>query len=375
MARRLLWITMIALAMLIAIAPMAAQETTVRGNLGGTVVDSTGAVIDDANVTVTGPLGSKVTQTDKEGHFTFPLLTPGFYSVTVAKGGFKSVTVKGSEVKTGVTTAVQVTMQPGGASETIEVSAAAVTVDTTSTAVSANLTDSFYNAVPVGRGVQSLFYISPGVATSGESSYNPSISGGSALENLYVADGVTINDQAYGGIGVVSALYGSLGTGINLSFIKEVQVKTAGFEPQYGNTTGGIVQIVTKSGGREFHGSVGGYISPQQLEATRLQIDDVRVNPQGKLLHPTNYDADAELGGYVPGFRNHIFFFGSFSPGYERQYWLAPPASGLASIYNQSQITLYRDTYNYAGKLTLKLGDKHQIESSAYGDPAHTSTG
>ena len=77
---------------------------------------------------------------------------------------------------------------------------------------------------------------------------NPAISGSSGLENLYVADGVSINDPAFGGLGVWSRSYGALGSGINLSFVKEVQVKTGGFEPQYGHASGGIVQIVTKSG-------------------------------------------------------------------------------------------------------------------------------
>ena len=70
-----------------------------------------------------------------------------------------------------------------------------------------------------------------------------------ALENAYVADGVSINDPAFGGLGVWARSYGALGSGINQSFVKEVQIKTGGFEPQYGHASGGIVQIVTKSGG------------------------------------------------------------------------------------------------------------------------------
>src|SRR5436853_92748 len=85
------------------------------------------------------------------------------------------------------------------------------------------------------------------VTAGGAGTANPSISGGSGLENLYVADGVDITDTSFGGLGTYNRNYGSLGTGINLSFIKEVQVKTGGYEPQYGKSTGGIVQIVTKS--------------------------------------------------------------------------------------------------------------------------------
>ncbi len=132
----------------------------------------------------------------------------------------------------------------------------------------------------MGRGVTGLFYAAPGVASGGGTgTANPSISGATGLENNYIADGVSITDGAFGGIGVYSRVYGSLSSGINLSFVKEVQVKTGGFEAQYGKATGGIVQIVTKTGSNAFHGSVGGYVAPQQLEATRVQVDDLHLPP------------------------------------------------------------------------------------------------
>src|SRR5438445_5409792 len=283
------------------------SESSVRGNLSGTVVDSSGAVVTGAKVTISGPTGTKSDTTNQDGQFLFPLLSPGFYGVKVEKGSFKTADVKGVEVVTGKTSNVRVGMVAGEANTVVEVTASAVTVDTTSTSVAANLTDTFYQSVPVARGVTGLFYASPGVTSGGGTgTANPSISGGTGLENLYVADGVNITDGGFGGIGVYSALYGSLSTGINLSFVKEVQVKTGGFEAQYGKATGGIVQIVTKSGGSAYHGSIGGFFAPSNFEATRRFTDDFqqgtqdeRFNLQGKLLHQSNYDLDAEIGGYV----------------------------------------------------------------------------
>src|SRR4029077_19793216 len=98
--------------------------------------------------------------------------------------------------------------------------------------------------------------------------------GGCAVDNLYGADGVNITDSAFGGIGTFTRSYGSLGTGINTSFIKEVQVKTAGFEAQYGQSQGGIVNIITQSGGNEYHGAIYGYATPKSFEATAKQPDD-----------------------------------------------------------------------------------------------------
>src|SRR5262249_43332084 len=145
-------------------------------------------------------------------------------------------------------------------------------VDQASTAVGSNLNDQLYSNVPVARSVTSLFYIGPGANDSlGGGRANPSIAGGSALDNSYIADGVNITDSAFGGLGTFSRSYGSLGTGINTTFIKEVQVKTGGFEPQFGQSEGGIVNIITKSGGNEFHGGIFAYARPKAFEAARTQ--------------------------------------------------------------------------------------------------------
>src|SRR6266481_5916852 len=251
------------------------SESSVRGNLAGSVVDSSGAIVTGAKVTISGPTGTKSDTTNQDGQFLFPLLTPGFYTVKVEKGSFKTADAKGIEVVTGKTSNVRIGLVAGAATEVVEVSGSAIAVDTTSTAVAANLTDTFYSSVPVARGVTGLFYASPGVTSGGGTgTANPSVSGGTGLENLYVADGVNITDGGFGGIGVYSRLYGSLSTGINLSFVKEVQVKTGGFEAQYGKSTGGIVQIVTKSGGSALHGVIGGFFAPDSFEATRKFTDD-----------------------------------------------------------------------------------------------------
>jgi len=225
----------------------------------------------------------------------------------------------------------------------------------------------------------------------GTGTANPSISGGTGLENLYVADGVNITDGGFGGIGVYSRLYGSLGTGLNLSFVKEVQVKTGGFEAQYGRSSGGIVQIVTKSGGNDFHGSIGGYFAPDSFEATRRFTDDFglgtqqeRFNLQGKVLHQSNYDVAAEVGGHVPGFKDKLFFFGSFNPQWNTDHdqyaqlrnsancpgATAGPCTG-DSQPPRGNINISQRVYSYDAKLTWKATQNHQFESSVFGDPTY----
>ena len=364
-----------------------AQESTVKGNLGGTVTDPSGAVVAGANVAITGPTGQRSMTTDAEGRFLFQVLIPGNYSVKISKEGFKTAEVRSAEVVTGRTSNVLLKLELGTSATTIEVNASAVEVDTTSTAVGSNLTDNFYESVPVGRGVTALFYAAPGVTSGGGTgTANPSIAGGTGLENNYVADGVSITDGGFGGIGVYSRMYGSLSTGINLSFVKEVDVKTAGFEAQYGKSTGGIVQIVTKSGSNQYHGVVSGFFAPQNFESSRHFSDDYaqggsqeRFNLQGKILHQANFDVDGEIGG--PLLKDRLFFFGSFNPQWNRDYdryaqYRNPSDLGTAGLAGPTQTTLGNFTvpvrvYSYAGKLTYKLNDHNQVEGSVFGDPTY----
>src|SRR5215469_15478721 len=234
--------------------------------------------------------------------------------------GFKTVDLRSIAVDTGKTSNVRINLLPGGTTEVVEVTASAVTVDTGATGVSANMNDTFYQNLPVARNVSSLFYASAGVTDGGGTgAANPSIAGGSGLENQYVADGVNITDGAFGGIGVFSRVYGPLATGINLSFVKEVDVKTGGYEPQYGKSTGGIIQIVTKSGGDSYHGEISGFYGPQQFERQRLNPDNFgRVNQNGITAHQGEWDVNAELGG--PLLKNRLFFFGAFNPSYNAYY-------------------------------------------------------
>jgi hypothetical protein len=364
-----------ALALLVAVwLPALAQESAVKGNLAGSVYDSTGAVVPGVKVTLTGPTGTRSVETDVRGDFMFSLLIPDFYTVSAEKAGFKKTEVRQIEVFTNRTSPVRLTLETGTVTEVVEVIAEAVTVDTASTAIGANLPDTLYQQIPIGRNVANIFYISPGVASGGGSGVaNPSISGGSGLENLYVADGVNITDNAFGGLGTFSRNYGSLGTGINLSFVKEVQVKTGGFEPQYGKATGGLVQIVTKSGGTSYHGSISAHFQPEQFETDRKHPDDFgRFNLLGKTRHEDGYDLAGELGGYVPGLKGKLFFFGSINPSWTHEIGQAAQFVNGARL---GELKLNTRGINYSGKLAFKINDKHSLESSVFGDPAMTENG
>jgi hypothetical protein len=355
----------------------AQDQGSSHGNLSGVVLDASKASVPGAQVTITGPIGVQTQTTTDQGTFLFSTLVPGYYSIRVTKPGFKAASVPATEVLINKTTSIEVDLETGEVTQTVEVTAATVTVDTSTTSVNSDFSDSFYSKIPLGRGVSSLFYLAPGVTSGiGTGEQNPSISGSSGLENLYVADGVSINDPAFGGIGVWSRVYGPLGTGINLSFVKEVQIKTGGFEPQYGHVSGGIVQLVTKSGGTKFFGTIGAYLNSRWMQDTYQNADNPafnNLNLVGSRLENSNREGDFEVGGYVPfkGLRDRLFFFGTFNPSWNNAYFAPAAGSGLAAI----DPTIDRDTtrYDYAAKLTFKINNSNTIESSVSGDPSHTN--
>jgi len=361
-------------AVVVAFAPcVMAQESAAKGSLNGTVVDSTGGAIVGAQTTLTGPQGTQSQVTNGQGNVIYQDLIPGTYRLGVEMKGFRRAEVPDVTINVGRVSAIRIQLEPGSVTSTVEVVSSAVTVDTTSTAVATNLNDDFYSKLPVQRGVAGLFYLAPGVISGGGTgAANPSIGGATGLENLYIADGVSITDTAFGGLGLYSRVYGSVGTGINLSFIKEVQIKTGSIQPQYGGATGGVVQIVTKSGGNQYHGALAAYGQPYSFEAQRLNVDDFNLaNPFGKVKHKAGFDASGEIGGPVPLLgKDKLFFFGSFNPSWVQTKGIAPPLEGNFALGATQNREL---AYNYAAKLTFKLNDKNTLEGSVFGDPTYSN--
>lgn len=348
-----------------------AQDLTTKGGIAGHVFDAAGAAVPNAKVTVNGPTGERTTVSNGDGFFEVPNLIPGRYSVRVEVSGFKTATTQDFEILVGKTATLDFRLEAGQVTETVNVTAASAT-DLSSTAVSSNLNDQLYQNIPVQRSVTSLFYLAPGATDSlGGGTANPSIAGGSALDNLYIADGVNITDSAFGGLGTFSRSYGSLGTGINTEFIKEVQVKTGGFEPQYGQSEGGIINIITKSGTNEYHGSIFGYAKPSAFEADRRQVDVLNVNKVGQINAVENYDVGADVGGPVPGLKNKLFFYGSFNPSIRRELVQGAQGSGLLTLLGETD-RRYR-TLNYAAKVDYNLTANHQFNFSIFGDPSRTN--
>ncbi len=371
-------LAVLAFAITACLPTISAQElSATKGGLAGLVTDSSSAVVPGASVTVAGNADTRKATTNDSGRWEILDLTPGSYTITVEREGFSKIETKAVSVEINRVNSVNLSLKTGAVAETVQVDATATSIDTGSTALGSNLTQNFYSNVPVARNVGSLFYTAPGVSNSGGTgTSNPSINGATGLENQYIADGVNITDGGYGGLGVVSPIYGSLGTGINLTFIEEVQVKTGAFEPKYGKGDGGIIQIVTKSGGTSYHGGVGVYFAPDAFSAGQRYADNYfnRVNVRGHIASFPQSDAYAEFGGYVPSaqLKDRLFFYGAYNPGLNKVYWLPP---SVASLYSSGPFTNKTTLNSWSAKLTFKLNEGTSLDAAAFGDPSKTNAG
>ena len=344
-----------------------AQEIT--GSIRGTVLDPQGLGVPGATVTATGPQGAKSTVSDTQGRFTLPFLTPGTYSLRAELQGFKAAEQKDVSVTLGGTMESTLKLDVGGVTETVEVTTTAPVIDTFSTTIGAVLNSDDLKQIPVGRTFSATLYLSPGVSSSGMlGTNNPSISGGTGLENQYVIDGTNVTNAGYGGLGSYSITFGSLGNATPYDFIQEVQVKTGGYSAEFGQSTGGVVNVVTKSGTNAFKGSAFGYTQASQLQGSYKQYQ--AANGSINTISTSNGDAGIEGGG--PLVKDRLFFFAAIDPSFPRTTYIAPPNFPLFSLGN---VTRERRTVAYATKATIQLNSSHRINASFFGDPSHGNTG
>ncbi len=343
-------------------AGVLAQDTT--GTITGRVVDPQGLVIPGATITVIGPQGSQVIVGAGNGRFTAPFLTPGTYTVRAEFQGFRPHELKNVDVRLAQTVDVDLALTVDALTDTVVVVQTVPVIDTTSTTTGVNLDVDTLSQIPVGRRFSDTLYISPGVSSSGGAgAANPSISGASGLENLYVVDGVNITNQGFGALGSYSIVVGSLGNGTPYDFIKEVEVKTGGFESEFGQTTGGVVNLITKSGSNAMRGSVFGYTRPGGLESafTEVQTPNGTVNTTGTQAG----DAGVEIGGRAV--RDRVFWFAAVDPEWSRRTFTLYDFPTNDPSYTAVGVPQfgYRGDIRYLGELgegPLPLDRPHQVK-------------
>jgi len=331
-----------------------AQSST-TGSISGRVVDSAGASVPGVVVTVTSPnlIRAQTATTNDSGSYSISNLPPGRYAVNVgASGGFAAFTKENVEVNLSSTTSVDVDLQAAGASAVVNITdTSGAAVDTTANTTGTNISTEQFSNFPTQRTVQSLYTIAPTVTRSGlrDSSgrdRDPSVGGSSGPENNYILDGVTVSDPAFGGSGA----------NLPFEFVQEIEIKTGAYGAEYGKSTGGIFNVVTKSGSNEVRGDAFLFFTPQSFvrSVKPEAIPFTGSAPDGF----SEVDAGFDIGG--PIVKDKLWFFGAFNPQRRTNYFLTQ--TFLNQVENQ--VT----TPFYAGKITWGISQNHTATFSTFGD-------
>jgi len=327
------------------------------GDIAGDATVAGGKGIAGVAVLIAGPAlqGSRVATTDATGHYRVSVLPPGQYNVTFTLQNFETETRQNIPVNLDRVTTLDVLLHPT-LSEQVKVVGEAP-VDTTSTTLATNLNQRAIETLPTGRNYSSIVQVVPGTSTdtNPENTQQSSVTvyGSAGNENLYIIDGVN----------TTGVEYGFQGKELNFEFIKEVEVKAGGYEAEYGRSTGGIINVITKSGGNEFHGDVFGYFDNDSLQAGADQV----VSTAGTTAGFTRQDYGADLGGFIV--KDKLWFFGAYDR-VDNTISNTLPAGPQAGQVVDSQST--RDLASF--KLTYLMTPSQSLIFSYFQDP-RTDTG
>lgn len=333
-------------------AVSAMAQTSTTGSIDGEVVDMNNAVVPGVTVTATSAnlIRPQTATTNGEGQFRIPNLPPGKYSVIVEGTNFSKFERTDVEVNLSKTSTIAVQLQPTGVAASVEVTATGgATIDTTTNTSGTNVSTDQFSNFPTQRTVQSIYSIAPTATNSGLRDAagrprDPSVGGSSGPENNYILDGVTTSDPAYGGGGA----------NLPFEFVQEVEVKTGSFGAEYGKATGGIFNVITKSGGNDFRGDLFGYLTTKGMVRGVKNFSQSTASNNGF----SELDAGFDLGG--PIVKDKLWFFGAFNPQRRKNFFLG---QSLLTPFENKVTTPF-----YAGKITFAPNQNNTLTFSTFGD-------
>src|ERR1700681_2161513 len=277
--------------------------------LTGTVKDPSGAVVPNAQVSITDidTSVSRSVSSNAAGLYTAPNLLPGNYELRVTSTGFRTQVQRGITLTVGAQQQLDITMQVGQITQTVEITTEAPTVELTSSELGATVNSTTVRELPLnGRSWTDLAVLQPGVVSATSHTavdvnrgYGAqlSISGARPQQNNYRLDGISINDYSNGGPGSV------LGQNLGVEAIEEFSVLTSNYLEEHGKISAGVVNAISRSGTNSFHGSVYEFLRNSALD-TRNFFDGPTVPP----FRRNQFGASA--GGPIR--KDRTFIFGDY---------------------------------------------------------------
>src|SRR5882724_4086459 len=276
---------------------------SIFGRISGTVTDAQGGVVAGAKITIVNEETKieRQTTTDSNGYYVASDLPVGFYSVIAEQSGFKAVRKTGNDLVAGARMNVDLNLVVGEVSQTVEVAATAETINTTSGELARVIDSNQVKTVALNaRNYMQLLSLTPGAAltvddqlslTTSLAINNQSVNGNRPDSNALSVDG---------GFNMDSGSNASQVNNVGIDFIREVAIKSSNFSAEYGRNSGASINVVTRSGGDSYHGTVFEFIRNEKLDAK---------NPApGALKTPLRFnDFGWDFGGPIK--RGKLFFF------------------------------------------------------------------
>jgi outer membrane receptor protein involved in Fe transport len=356
-----------------------ADASSTEGSLRGQVRDKgANEAAVGATVVATSPAlqGEQVVITDDSGQYFITALPPGVYTLTVyydnitySRGNVLVQVGKEAVININVNTS-DAAGKPKG--EVINIQGSAPIIDQGSTKTGVTITDDYTRNVPTGRTFGAV--IGAAAGSQGDT-YGTSFSGATSVENTYVVEGINTTDTAFG----------LLSSNLPNEFVSETEVITGGYNAEYGRATGGIINVATKQGSNEFHGSVWGNYSPDAFTAAAKTINS--ANAVDFQINPGNiYDFGAEVGG--PIIKDKLWFHVGFDPTFtnsnEKRFVSSQvdanndgnpdtDADGqLIKVPISSQnLPFQNKTYFFTSKINGAIDQNNQFQVSAFGNPSN----
>jgi hypothetical protein len=305
----------------LAAAGMMFAQVTQEGKIIGRVLDNQGNPLPGVAVEASSAklVGKAATTTDATGTYRLMALPSGSYEIKFSLSGFKTIVRQSVYLEFSQTLVLNETMETATIEEQVTVVGQSPLIDVKSTVKGQTMTKETYMALPRGRAFDSLVSTIPGVQNE-DVTAGISVDGASGAENVYFADGADVTNFHLG----------TKGQNVVLELLDEVKVTASGYNAEFGGSMGGVINVITRSGGNEFHGDVMGYYENhsrlmQGYARTYLRqnIDDYTVWEYanndtdyfdgGKSRDKYNrYEAVFSLGGYI--IRDKLWFFASFNP-------------------------------------------------------------
>ena len=329
------------------------------GSIRGRIVDDTGQPLPGVSILISGPalLGKVTAVTNQEGMFRAPFLTPGSdYEIRAELTGFETTTQKGIIINLGKTISIELQMKPSTITKEVTVVASTPTVDVVKSATAMTITSGTLTTLPLARNINMAFAVAAGTIGGSVYGQGGNVYGHGRGEVGFVMDGISANEPDVGGSAV------GADTGMAWDMVDEIELISTGAPADTFSSIGGLVNIVTKSGGNSFSGEASLYYTNKDFVKVRLPDADLQSLGLAKPSTPVyDFDSAVSLGG--PIIKDKIWFMGELRYAGKKLTGDFRP-----TVINGKQYNSYDRTFpNYIGFFKLSAQLAKNVRAFAMG--------